>query len=99
VDHGRYGGYYCHGSGPGILNAVVRRPWAKYAGSIGVIGPLLIFFYYVYILSWLLGFSWYSLSGELMAAVNSGTVTVLFGDYIGLKTVLFGNVRQPCFSS
>lgn len=94
---GRYGGYYCHGSGPGILNAVVRRPWAKYAGSIGVIGPLLIFFYYVYILSWLLGFSWYSLSGELMAAVNSGTVTVLFGDYIGLKTVLFGNVPAALF--
>jgi len=94
---GRYGGQFSHGSAPGILNAVVRRPWAKYAGSIGVFGPLLIAFYYIYIESWLLGFAWYSITGELMSAVNAGTVSAFFGDYIVLKTRIVNAMPAALF--
>lgn len=87
---GRFGGRFGHGSGPGILNAVVRKPWAKYLGSIGVFGPMLIFFYYIYIESWLLGFCWYSLSGALASAVAANSIGAFFGDYIMLKTMLAG---------
>lgn len=87
---GRYGGRFGHGSGPGILNAAVRRPWAKYLGSIGVFGPVLIFFYYVVIESWLLGFAWYSLTGDLLRAVADKQVGAFFGNYILLKTTILG---------
>ncbi|HQB40025.1 MAG TPA: sodium-dependent transporter, partial [Deltaproteobacteria bacterium] len=94
---GRFGGRYNHGSAPGILNAVVRRPWAKYAGSIGVLGPTLIFFYYVYIQSWLLGFAWYSLTGELLRAVYDDRVSAFFGNYISLKATVVGGVPASLF--
>lgn len=94
---GRYGGQYSHGSGPGIFNAIVRRPWAKYLGSLGVFGPTLIFFYYVYIESWLLGFAWYSLTGELMAQVTAGTVKEFFGAYISLSTSVGGIMPAALF--
>jgi NSS family neurotransmitter:Na+ symporter len=89
---GRYGGRFSHGSGPGILSAVVRHPVAKYLGSMGVFVPLLIYSYYVYIESWLLGFTWYSMTGELMRQVSAGTVTTFFGDYISFKLSLFPEV-------
>ncbi len=94
---GRYGGGRGHGSAPGILNAVVRKPWAKYLGSLGIYGPLLIFFYYVYIESWLLGFAWYAFTGDLMTAVNTNTVSEFFGDYISLKTSLFPFMSASMF--
>lgn len=86
---GRFGGKHSFGSAPGILTVVTGKKWAKYLGSLGVIGPLLLFFYYIYIESWLLGFSWYALTGELMQAVSSNTVSELFGSYITLKKMLF----------
>jgi neurotransmitter:Na+ symporter, NSS family len=94
---GRYGGGYGHGSAPGILHAAVKKPWAKYMGSLGVLGPLLIFFYYTYIESWLLGFGWYALTGDLMQAVNTNMVSTFFGDYISLKIFLFANIPASFF--
>jgi SNF family Na+-dependent transporter len=61
---GRYGGRYAHGSLPGIFDAVVRRPWAKYAGVLGLFVPLVIFFYYTYVESWCLAYSVFSLLGS-----------------------------------
>ncbi len=60
---GRYGGRYSHGSLPGILDAVVRKPWAKYLGVLGLFVPAVIFLYYTYIESWCLAFSVFSLAG------------------------------------
>lgn len=94
---GRYGGKHSYGSAPGIFHVVTGKPWAKYLGSLGVIGPLLIYFYYIYIESWLLGFSWYALTGELMSAVHKSTVSELFGNYITLKTTLFEGMPAALF--
>ena len=88
---GRHGGQYRHGSAPGVLNAAIRKPFAKYLGSLGVFGPLLIFFFYVYIESWLLGFIWYAVTGLLpQAARSSETMAAFFGDYVSLKLTLAG---------
>ncbi|MDP2643821.1 MAG: sodium-dependent transporter [Desulfobacterales bacterium] len=88
---GRFGGMLGHGSAPGVLSAMVKRPYARYLGSIGVFGPLLILFFYVYIESWLLGFIWYALTGELAVASSSAeTMGAFFRDYIGLKTTFSG---------
>lgn len=94
---GRYGGKYSHGSAPGIFNVVIRKRWAKYLGSIGIVGPLFIFFYYVYIESWLLGFAWYAFNGELINAVKQNTLTNFFSDYITLKTTIFSQIPSALF--
>jgi SNF family Na+-dependent transporter len=87
---GRYGGRQNHGSGPGILHAVIGRPYAKYLGSLGVMGPLLIFFLYVYLESWILGYIWYSITGILSAAARQGSTAEFFENYISMKASILG---------
>jgi SNF family Na+-dependent transporter len=83
---GRYGGQFSHGSAPGILDAIGgrRRPEAKYLGAIGIFGPLLIFFYYVVIESWTLGYAFYSLTGVLVTASQKQQVMLFFDGYRGV---------------
>lgn len=88
---GRYGGQFQHGSAPGIMNAVIRKPWAKYLGSLGIFGPMFIDFYYIYVESWLLGYVWYAITGALSSAAGSlPTIADFFHNYISLKTMALG---------
>ncbi len=63
---GRYGGSHGHGSVPGMFDVLTdkKKKWAKYIGVLGVVMPLVVFIYYTYIVSWMLGFSVFSLSGD-----------------------------------
>ena len=87
---GRYAGRHGYGTAPSTLHVLFgkKRPWAKHLGSIGLLPPLFIVFYYVFIQSWILAFAWYSLTGRLMEVVSSGpeAVTAFFGDLIMLKS-------------
>jgi SNF family Na+-dependent transporter len=80
---GRYGGQFSHGSAPGIFNAMVKNPIAKYLGSIGIIGPMIIFFYYIYVESWTLGYGCFSLLGTYAPAAASGTMGSFLAGYKG----------------
>jgi SNF family Na+-dependent transporter len=63
---GRYGGGFGHSSAPGIFQSLRQKNrFIKYFGVAGIIGPLIIYIYYVYIESWCLAYAWYSLSGAL----------------------------------
>lgn len=62
---GRYGGQRGFNSSPGIFNLIWRHPAAKYLGIIGVIVPVVIYMYYVYIEAWCLGYALNFLRGEL----------------------------------
>lgn len=61
---GRYGGRFGHGTLPGMFDALWRHPVAKYMGVLGLAMPLIIFVYYTYIVGWMLGFSFLSLTGD-----------------------------------
>ncbi len=63
---GRYGGQHGHGTVPGMFDILTdrKKKWAKYLGILGVIMPLIVFIYYTYIASWMLGFSVFSLTGK-----------------------------------
>ncbi|MBN1983194.1 MAG: sodium-dependent transporter [Chitinivibrionales bacterium] len=87
---GRYGGLRGMGSEPGALGVFTGRKDARFLGTLGVLAPLLLVFYYLYIESWLLGFFWFTMNGSLNAAVQAGTVGKLFGEYITLKSTSFG---------
>lgn len=58
---GRYAGQKGFRSSPGIFYALIRHPLGKYVGVLGVIIPVMIFMYYVYIEAWVLGYSCYFL--------------------------------------
>lgn len=69
---GRYGGQYGHGSVPGMFDVLTdrKKKWAKYLGILGVVMPLVVFIYYTYVASWMLGFSFFSLTGRYFGLGN-----------------------------
>lgn len=62
---GRYAGQKGFNSCPGIFHFVSRSPAAKYAGVIGVVIPVVIYMYYVYIEAWCLGYAVNFLRGAM----------------------------------
>lgn len=86
---GRAAGKLHHGTAPGGYDAIFAgKPWAKYLGSLGLLPPLFISFYYIFIQSWILAFAYYSMTGKLMEVVHAGSaaMTEFFGNYIMLNT-------------
>lgn len=95
---GRYGGQFGHGTGPGILNAAVKKPWAKYLGSLSVFGPMMIGFYYIFIESWILGYVYYAIAGVLgPASASVAGIQSFFGSYVGLDLMIFGQFPAAIF--
>jgi SNF family Na+-dependent transporter len=82
---GRYGGVFGHGTAPGVFHSLwEKNRFIKYFGVIGIFGPLVIFIYYVYIESWLLGYAWFSLTGAFQGADAQSLQAFLRG-YQGLE--------------
>ena len=71
---GRYGGMHGYGTAPSIFAVATRNHYMKYFGVVGIFAPLVIFFYYMYVESWLLGFAFQALFGSLMQAAADGSV-------------------------
>ncbi|HJM82657.1 MAG TPA: sodium-dependent transporter [Nitrospinota bacterium] len=81
---GRAAGARHHGSGPGVLNMFWPGRPARYFGVLGIFIPLMIYFYYVYIESWCLAYSWFALSGTLDKAVDAGQTKDFLTAFQGL---------------
>ena len=82
---GRYGGIFGHTTAPGMFQKLWKTRLAKYFGVIGIFGPLVIFIYYIYIESWLLGYSFYSLTGVLSSIHDSNHMSQFLAGYQGLE--------------
>ena len=85
---GRAAGNKLHGTAPGGFHYIFNgKPWAKHLGSLGLLPPLFISFYYVFIQSWILAFTYYSATGKLMEVVAGGyePMKEFFGNYIMLN--------------
>ena len=80
---GRYAGKSGFNSCPGIFHTLTRSPFFKYLGAIGVVIPVVIYMYYVYIEAWCLGYAVNFLSGEMQfeSAAQAGR---FWGDFIGV---------------
>ncbi|MFA4844141.1 MAG: sodium-dependent transporter [Candidatus Margulisiibacteriota bacterium] len=81
---GRHGGLFGHGSAPFILNRLSQHRIVKYLGVIGIFGPVVIFIYYTYIESWLLGYAFFALTGQLLATVTPEAMKGFLAAYQGL---------------
>ncbi|MFC1692814.1 sodium-dependent transporter [Candidatus Latescibacterota bacterium] len=82
---GRYGGQHGYGTAPSIFAITTRNHFLKYFGVIGIFGPTIIFIWYTYVESWLLGFAVHALLGNLMEAASDGsTMKAFLQTYQGL---------------
>jgi neurotransmitter:Na+ symporter, NSS family len=80
---GRYAGQKGFNSSPGIFYALIRHPIGKYLGALGVVIPVTIYMYYVYIEAWCAGYSWYFLTGRLNLGNDVAAYSNFWKDFIG----------------
>lgn len=73
---GRYAGSRGYNSCPGAFAAILQKPWAKYIGIIGVIIPVVIYMYYVFIESWCLGYAMKFWTGQVHLTTADETVAM-----------------------
>lgn len=62
---GRYAGQMGYNSAPGAFAVILRSRFGKFIGIIGVIVPVVIYMYYVFIESWCIGYAANFWSGNL----------------------------------
>ncbi|MBI4721360.1 MAG: sodium-dependent transporter [Chitinivibrionia bacterium] len=62
---GRYGGRKGFRSAPAIMGIFGRGSAARYVGSIGVLIPVAVSFYYTFVETWCLGYCWHFLTGGI----------------------------------
>mgnify|MGYP000942743398 CR=1 FL=1 len=91
---GRYGGTLGHGTMPGVMHRIVKKPIAKYLGVLGIILGLLTAVYYCYIESWTLSFSYFSVTGRYNEIPGSTMVEKreemgrFFKEFLGVREKL-----------
>ena len=78
---GRYGGRHGYNSVPGIFRSVWKSRMAPYLGIFGVIMPVMIFVYYVYVEAWCLSYALRYLFG-LMSAETLGITADMVKQYL-----------------
>lgn len=82
---GRFGGGFEHSTAPGMFHTIwEKNKFIKYFGVIGIFGPIVIFIYYIYVESWLLGYSFFALFGKYNACTTRETMTAFLQGYQGL---------------
>lgn len=82
---GRYGGVRGHNSCPGIFRVLWRNRASPYLGVLGLLVPVVIYMYYVFIESWCLGYAWYYLTGALKLGAEPESYARFFSSFVGLQ--------------
>lgn len=62
---GKYGGLFGFNSCPAIFGVLGRHKLWRYLGVLGLLVPVVIYMYYVYIESWCLAYAWDYLTGSI----------------------------------
>jgi len=82
---GRFGGGFGHSTAPGMFHSLwEKNKFIKYFGVIGIFGPMVIFVYYVYVESWLLGYGLFALIGKYNVCTTRESMTAFLQGYQGL---------------
>jgi SNF family Na+-dependent transporter len=63
-----------------------KNRFIKYFGVIGIFGPIVIFVYYTYIESWLLGYSYFALTGAYEACTGPEAMSAFLNGYRGVAS-------------
>lgn len=81
---GRMGGQHGFNSCPGIFRSLWKNRLAPYLGVLGLIVPVIIYMYYIWIESWCLGYAWKYLTGQMNLGVEPATYTAHFTSFVGI---------------
>ena len=82
---GRFGGGFEHSTAPGIFQTLWRKSrFIKYFGVIGIFGPVVIFAWYTYVESWLLGYSVFAVTGKYAGCNDQQSMLDFIHAYKGL---------------
>ena len=83
---GRMGGARGHGTLPGIFTMLWKHPLAKYLGVLGLVLPLGVVFYYNYVESWTLAYSFFSLTGKYFGIATQEGMSQFLTDFQGVNS-------------
>ena len=84
---GRFGGGFGHSTAPGMFHTLWNKNrFIKYFGVIGIFGPIVIFIYYVYVESWLLGYSCFALTGRYNSCTTQESMKAFLQGYQGVAS-------------
>jgi SNF family Na+-dependent transporter len=90
---GRFGGGFGHSTAPGMFHTLATKTrFIKYFGVIGIFGPIVIFVYYTYIESWLLGYSFFALTGQYARCTTKESMSAFLSSYCGADKSYFANI-------
>ena len=81
---GRYGGRLGYSSTPGIFYALSKSRFGAYVGVLGLVIPVGIYMYYVFIESWCLYYAVQYLTGSMSMGRDPGIYTDFFASFTGL---------------
>jgi SNF family Na+-dependent transporter len=84
-------------STPGIFRQIWQNRAAPYFGVLGLIVPVVIYMYYVFIESWCLGYAWHYLTGAMDLGKDPAAYARFFTAYTGVgeNASLFTNPGSP----
>jgi len=82
---GRYGGNFGHSTTAGQFDVLWKNRLAKYIGSIGISIPLLFAVYYIYIESWTLAYSFFSLTKKYFGISEMGDMNTFLQNFQGVS--------------
>ncbi len=81
---GRFGGQRGFNSCPGIFRAIWKSRASPYLGVLGLIVPVVIYMYYLWIESWCLGYALKYLTGSLSLGSEKAAYSEHFSSYVGI---------------
>ena len=80
---GRKGGLMGYHSSPGIFRILWKNKLAPYLGGLGLVVPVGIFMYYVFIEAWCLYYAWMYFSGGLILGQDPQAYESFFASFTG----------------
>jgi len=86
---GRHGGVHGHGSTPGMFHLMWKHRASKYIGAFGIFLPIAIASYYIFIMSWCLGYAWFSATGRYFGHANQEAMSAFLKGFQGVESNQF----------
>lgn len=81
---GRYGGSKGVNACPGILGALTQKRWGKYIGVIGMVMPIIIYAFYIYVEAWCLGYAVNFFKGSI-DFTSAAQTHAFFNNFVGAQ--------------
>jgi len=80
---GRHGGTHGFNSMPGVFRVIWKNRLSPYLGVLGLLIPVMIYMYYVFVEAWCLGYAWKYLTGQMALGKDPAAYSGFFETFVG----------------